>query len=140
MTTHVANELAPLEESPPEKVSGAVQGGRLVRYRATITMDEQASGDDIILAHVPGNLNFAFGIINASATLSTATIAIGYGASANEYRAAATFTAAAPTFFGPAAAVADDPNPGVRTVRALIGVAALPSSGTLVIDLYYSKT
>lgn len=138
--THLANELGPLGESPPDKVNGAVQGGRLLRFRATITMDEQADGDDIILARIPAGLNFAFGVITTTTSLADAEVSIGYGEHFDEYRATAAFTATnTPTLFGKAAAVAEGPNDEAREVRMLIAEDDLPSSGTLVVDLYYSK-
>lgn len=140
MATTYATEVAGYNEDPPEKSLGAVQGGRMVRYRATIDLDGQASGDDIILANVRDNANFAFGVITTDTSLDTSTLDIGHGAAYDEYATGLTLTATdTPTFFGAADAIAADPNDGEIEVRAVVGVAALPASGTLVIDLYYSK-
>ena len=78
-------------------------------------------------------------MINASATLgASATVAIGVSGTAGKYRTAATFTAAAPTLFGNVAAVDDAPLTAEETVIMTVAVAALPSSGTCTVDLYYS--
>lgn len=138
MAETYANEVAGLGTIPTTKSSGAVQGGRLRRFRATVTMAAQASGDTIVLAQVPAGHVFAYGVLNASATLGTSTLAIGTDAAAGKYRAAATFTAAAPTLYGASTAVDDDPLTAEEEVIATIGVAALPGSGTLIVDLYFS--
>lgn len=139
MANTYASEVAGLGTVPETNANGAVQGGRLRRFRATITLASQADGDTVTLARVPAGYAFAYGVINASATLgSTATVAIGVAGSAGKYRTAATFTAAAPTLFGNVAAVDDAPLTAAETVIMTVGAAALPSSGTCTVDLYYS--
>lgn len=140
MATTYATEVSGYTSDPPEKSLAAVQGGRMVRYRAAITLAGQAIDDEIVLAKVRDNANFAYGVITTDTSLGTATVKIGHGASFDEYRAAAEFTATnTPTPFGKADAIAADPNDGEIEVRAVVGTAALPASGTLVIDLFYSK-
>lgn len=140
MATTYATEVSGYTADPPEKSLAAVQGGRTIRHRATITLAGQAIGDEIVLAKVRDNLNFAYGVITSDTSLGTAELAIGYGANADEYRAAAAFTAVdTPTPFGKAAAISAAPNDGEIEVRTVVTVAALPAAGTLVIDLYYSK-
>lgn len=138
MAQTFATEVAGLDTVPVTNANGAVQGGRLRRFRATVTMASQADGDTIVLASVPAGYAFAYGIINASATLGSTTVAIGVSGTAGKYRAAAVFTAAAPTLFGVSTAVDDAPLSSGETVIATLGAAALPSSGTLIVDLYYS--
>lgn len=139
MANTYASEVSGLGTIPETNANGAVQGGRLRRFRATITLASQADGDTITLAKVPAGYAFAYGVINASATLgSTATVAIGVSGTAGKYRTAATFTAAAPTLFGNVAAVDDAPLTASETVIMTVGAAALPSSGTCTVDLYYS--
>ncbi len=102
-------------------------------------MAAQASGDDIVLAKVPAGYRFAFGIINASATMgASATVAIGISGATGKYRTAAVFTAAAPTLFGNSTAADDDALTAEETVLLTVAVAALPGSGTAYVDLYYS--
>lgn len=139
MATTYANEVAGFGTTPNTKPDGGIHGGRLRRFRASFTMAAQAAGDDIVLAKVPAGYRFAFGIINASATMgASATIAIGISGSTGKYRAAAVFTAAAPTLFAVNTAADDDALTAEETVLATIAVAALPGSGTAYVDLYYS--
>lgn len=139
MTTTYATDVAGLGTTPQTKASGAVQGGRMRRFRAVIQLAAQASGDDIVLARVPAGYTFAYGMVNASATLgASATIAIGVAGNTGKYRAAAVHTATVPTLFGLWSAADDVPLAAAETVLATIAVAALPGSGTAVIDLYFS--
>lgn len=139
MARTYANEVAGLGTSPTTKQDGGIQGGRLRRFRASFTMAAQAAGDDIVLAKVPAGYRFAFGIINASATMgASATVAIGVTGATGKYRAAAVFTAAAPTLFGVSTATDDDALTAEEDVLLTIAVAALPGAGTAVVDLYYS--
>jgi len=139
MATTYANEVAGLGTSPTTKQDGGIQGGRLRRFRASFTMAAQASGDTIVLAKVPAGYRFAFGIINASATMgASATVAIGIAGNTGKYRAAAVFTAAAPTLFGVSTATDDDALTAAEDVLLTIAVAALPGAGTAVVDLYFS--
>lgn len=138
MAQTYATEIAGQASTPITMANGGVVGGRLRRFRATVTLASQASGDTIVLAKLPAGYAFAFGIINASATLGTATVAIGNSTTAGKYRAAAVFTAAAPTLFGDVAAEDDAALTAEETVIATVGSAALPSSGTMVVDIFAS--
>lgn len=139
MAETYASEISGQSTIPTTMANGGVVGGRLRRFRATITLASQASGDTIVLAKIPAGHAFAYGVINASATLGgTATVAIGTAASAGKYRAAAIFTAAAPTLFGASTAVDDSALTAEETVIMTVGAAALPSSGTAIVDLYFS--
>lgn len=146
MTVYLSTELggsanqtaAPVGYKPRATVYGA----RLKRLRGTFTMASQVFGTDtLVIGNLPAGATFAFGVINASATLGTSTVAIGITGTTGKYRAGATFTTAdTPTFFGTAATqgAADPALSAEETVFVTIGIANLPSSGTLVIDLYYS--
>ena len=138
MAQTYASEVAGLGTTPTTNSNGAVQGGRVRRFRATITLASQADGDTVVLAQVPAGYAFAYGILNASATLGASTIAVGVAGTAAKYRAAAVFTAAAPTLFGLSTAVDDAPLAAGETVILTNTTAALPSSGTLIVDLYFS--
>lgn len=121
------------------KPAASVYGARLKRLRATFTLNTQTTSDTLVVGNLPAGATFAFGIINASATLgASATVAIGTSSSTGKYRAGAVFTAAAPTLFGPAAEQAGAVLTAEETVIVTIGVASLPSSGTFVVDLFYS--
>lgn len=140
MATTYAAEVSAQQTTPAGKSSGAYTGGRLRRWRATITLASQASGDDVVLARIPAGHTFAFGIINPGVALGgTATVAIGVSGATGKYRAAAIDNATGPKLFGLAAAVDDAPLGGTgEEVLLTVGAASLPSSGTLVVDLYYS--
>lgn len=140
MAQTFATELTGVDSSPSSKSSGAVQGGRLRRFRATIEFDGQAAGDTVVLADVPAGYVFAYGVTTASATAgASATIAIGPASSSGKYRAAAVHTTTAPTLFGVAAATKASPSTAVERVLATIAVAALPASADyMVVDLYFS--
>lgn len=138
MAQTYASEVAGLGTTPVTNSNGAVQGGRVRRFRATIALASQADGDTVVLAQVPAGYAFAYGILNASATLGSSTIAVGIAGTAAKYRAAAVFTAAAPTLFGVSTAVDDAPLTAQEVVILTNTTAALPASGTLIVDLYFS--
>ena len=110
--------------------------GRVRLRRATITMAAQATNDTIVLCNARAGEVFAYGVINVSATAGSSTIEIGTSADTDKYRAAATKTSTAPELFGIAgsqvALTADE------KIIATIKAAALPASGTLVIDMYFT--
>lgn len=143
MTDLLSTELTGINSTPRTIPNGAFVGGRIRRYRATITMAAQATTDNILLARARAGEAFAFGILTASATLSTSVIAIGTSqthGSNGQLRAAATFTAVdTPTFFGLASAVSQSQLSAQTPIYLTIATAALPGAGTLVVDLYYSN-
>ena len=128
-----------LNSTPPVMSNGAIHAARVYRYRAKITLASQASGDTITLAKIPANRGFMYGVINTDTSLGTATVSVGPSSSAAKYKAAAVFTSTdTPTLFGKNAPVVADPLSAEETVLLTIGTAALPSSGNLVVDLYFS--
>jgi len=146
---------------PKEKVEADVHGGGLIRRRATITAASQADGDTIVLGRRKVGEAFAGGQLVVSATLGSATVKIGPRSDDDAYRAAAVQTATnAPNVFGTAAALKADPaKAGIaydgnnlstdsgnsdpddieEDIILTVGTAALPSSGDIVIDLFFSK-
>lgn len=121
---------------------GNVVGGRLKRLRSTITFASQASGDTIALGNLPAGSVFAYGVMTTDTSTGTATVAVGVSGTAAKYKAAATFTSTdTPTLFGKAAPIAasDAGLAADEAVIATVGTAALPASGTMVIDLFYSS-
>jgi hypothetical protein len=147
MATYLSNELAGTATGTSTSAAAgyrpkaSVTGGRLRRMRATITFASQASGDVIQLGNLPAGAVFAFGTISVSATTGSATLAIGVSGTAAKYAAASAYTTAdAVTLFGKNAviAAADTGLAAEETVIATIAGAALPSSGTGVVDLFYS--
>ncbi len=135
-------ELAGFASLPQVKANAPIYGGRLRRYRATINLASQPTADNILLAVPPAGSAFAFGVIVASASLGTSVVAIGTNkthASNGQLRAAAVFTAVdTPTMFGTTAAIDDPALAGDTPIYLTLATAALPASGTLVIDLYYA--
>lgn len=140
MAQTYSTELQPTQLSPAQLASATSgYGARLHRYRASITLASQASGDTVVLAKIPAGQCFAHGVIVTDTSLGTATVAVGNSSSAAKYKAAAVFTATdTPTLFGKAAAVAGDPSSAQEDVLLTVGTAALPASGQLVVDLYFS--
>lgn len=126
------------------KPRATVYQGVLKRMRATFTLSATAvtTSDTLVIGNLPAGATFAFGVLTASVTMgASATLAIGTTGATGKYRAAATFTAAdTPTMFGVNTAVgAADPGLSAEEqVFITIASASLPTSGTLVVDLYYS--
>ncbi len=141
MVTTYSSEAQPaLNAVPARRVDGSVWTARLRRYRATVALAGQGNGDDVVLFRVPAGSVFAYGVLNSSASLGTSTIAVGVGGTTNRYKNAATFTAAnTPTLFGKAQEVSGAALPADTDILLTIGAAALPGSGTLVVDMYFSN-
>lgn len=142
MAQTFSTELAGIDSVPAVKPSAtAAYFARLKRFRATITLAAQASGDTIVLADIPAGMTFAYGVLTTSATLGAATVAVGNATTPAKYKAAAVFTTAdTPTLFGTAAAgAAQAALTASERVLLTIAAAALPASGTLVVDLYFSS-
>ena len=147
MAAYLSNELAGTTTGTTTaaatgyRPAATVYNSRLKRLRATITMVGQTTSDTLVLGNLPAGATFAFGVLNASATLgSAATLGIGITGSTDKYRTAATFTTAnTPTLFGNNAAVAAaTPLAAEEQVIGTIAAANLPTAGTFVVDLYYS--
>lgn len=138
--TFSAEATSYLNTVPTAMANGGVSGGRVRRWRATITLASQADGDTVTLFQVPAGMTFCYGVLLGSATLGTSTIAIGVSGTAGKYRAAATHTATTATLFGISSAADDVPLAAAETVILTNTTAALPASGTLVVDMYFSGT
>jgi hypothetical protein len=129
---------------PAAKLNGGRQHAKLRRLSALIDLAALGvtTADEVLLGRLPPGAFFVYGIINASVTMgASATLAIGTNpvhASNGQYRAAATFTTAVPTLFGVAAAAQAAASANPTDVFLTVGVANLPSSGLLNIDIFYS--
>ncbi len=153
MAQYYSKETAGYASNPIIKPATAAYGGRLRRYRASMdlsavnlttgTTGNVGTSDSVILARVPTGAVFDFGMITSSVTLGSAVVAIGTNpvhASNGQYRAAAVFTAVdTPTLFGLATAQAGSANTSDTLVYLTCATAALPTSGTLVVDLYFNQ-
>lgn len=150
-----SQQLAGQASRPIIKPTDPAYGGRLFRFRSVLNLAAIATTsfgttqaglpttDWIQLLTLPAGYVPGFGMINSSVSFGTSAIAIGTSAvhaSNGQYRAASAFTSTnTPTPFGRTdmaalAAVSID-----TPVYLTVGIADLPSSGTLVIDLYANK-
>lgn len=138
-TTTASATAAPVGYRP----AATVYQANLKRMRASFTLFATvATTDTLLVGFLPAGSTFAFGVITASATMGTSTLAIGTTGTTGKYRAAAVFTAVdTPTMFGPATQVgaAAPALSAEEKVFITIATASLPTSGTLVVDIYYSQ-
>lgn len=150
-----SQQMAGQASRPIIKPTDPAYGGRTYRFRASInlaaiatatfgsTQAAAATTDWIQLLTLPSGYVPDFGMITASVSLGTSVIAIGTSAthgSNGQYRAAGTFTAVdTPTLFGLASMSALGAVAGDTPVFLTIATAALPSAGTLVVDIYANK-
>lgn len=140
MTVFYSTELAGITSLPVIKATSQGYGARLIRFRASITLATQTTADTIVVAVVPAGYDFAFGVLTSTVSLGTSTIAIGFAGTTGFYRTAAVFTATdTPTFFGNTAAVAAVALTADQTIFITIATANLPASGTLMVDMFFSR-
>lgn len=138
MTVFYSTELAGIASLPVVKATSQAYGGRVRRYRATITLAAQATTDTIVTAVIPAGAIFCFGVITSTVTLATATLALGIAGTTGKYRTAAVFTAVdTPTPFGNTTALSMTALAAAEQHFLTIAVAALPGAGTLVVDEYW---
>ena len=141
-SNETAGDATGLTTAPPTgyRPAANVVGARTKAFRATITFASQASGSTFVLGKIPAGAAFAYGVITVSATTGSATIAVGNATTAAKHAAAAAYTTAdVPTVFGKAAAIAGAANTDDETIIATIAGAALPSSGTGVIEVFFTS-
>lgn len=140
MTVLYGANTTPRSTTPAGQVDGSVQGGHVRVYREKITLASQTTSDTIVLAYPTVGETFLYGVLTTDTSLGSSQVSIGIAGTTAKYKALGTFTATdTPTFFGKAAAqsaklTADE------TVFMTIGTANLPSSGTLVVDLYFAQS
>lgn len=109
-------------------LTGAV---RAIVAQIDLAEKDVNSGDIIVWGELEKGMVPLHGILNASATMGgTATLTVGTTETPNRFRAAAVFTAAAPTLYMPAAQVGV-PLTVKTQLRTVIAAADLPSSGIL---------
>ena len=121
---------------------------RVKRFKATVDLSGQAINDTLVLAAVPKECVFLMASVTASVSLVSSTLSIdgthidpvtkAIVIEAGKYSAArAVTTAETPILFGKTSASGEREYDEVIT--ATIAGAALPASGTLVIDLLFSS-
>lgn len=126
--------------SPVQLGRGDAFGAEVRAFTGSYTMASDASGDTITFFKIPKGYRVLEMTLNASATLgASATLAIGTAAAPTKYRAASTFTAAAPTKIMPGALMDDGPLTDDETIIGTVGTAALPSSGVVSLTAYCCK-
>ena len=113
---------------------------RTQNYRAVITLASQPAADQIRLFKLPAGVYPLRGLLASTVSLGTSTLAIGTSAATGKYRAAATFTAVdTPTPFMVTGANITSGLPvalvTAEEILATIAVAALPASGTCIVDM-----
>ena len=140
MTVFYSDEMDGLLNSVPVSLpSGAVVDGNVRVKRATITLATQTTSDTIVVAKGGNGENFLYGVINNTVSLGSSTVAIGVTGTTGKYKAAGTKTSTnTPALFGVVAAQVA--LTAEEEIFITIGAASLPSSGTLVVDLYFSAT
>lgn len=137
MTVLYGNQMTTIRTTTNKAEVGAV-GGRVRCFSETVTLASQATTDTIEVGILPIGARFLYGVYNSTVTLGgTAEIAIGITGNTAKYMASTALTAVTPTLFGKGAAV------GVKLtaqeiVFITIAVAALPASGTVSIQLFYT--
>lgn len=131
---------APRGLTPVGQMDGSQQGGNVRVYREIITLAAQTTADTIVVAYPSKGESFLRGVLTASVSLGTSTVAIGVAGATGKYRTAGAFTATdTPTLFGNAAAMAAK-LAADEAVFITIGTANLPASGTLIVDLYFAQS
>ena len=128
--------------SQPFQLPTAEQGhgAKRLMKRCLITMASQASGDTIKLGTYPKGCIPCGGEITVDTSTSSSTVAIGISGTTAKYKAAAAVTTTdVPQRFGKAAALVGAPLAAEEEVLLTLGSAALPSSGLMVVDLFYTQ-
>lgn len=136
MADFLPNEI-PAATKPVSRGAGAALRGSLQRSVVSFTLASQASGSRLMLPTVPKGARGIRHRLQASATLATATLALGTTGTTGKYRAAATLTVTTPEDVCSAANVA-----AILTADEVqfltVGTAALPAAGTLVVETLYN--
>jgi hypothetical protein len=147
MATYLSNELAGTTDGKTltpvlgTRLRGSVINGRVKRFRATITLNGQVSGDLLQLFTLPIGASFVLGSTVNSVSLGAATLGIGPLGTPTKYRgqSAGLTSVDTPVLFAAAAAGSSELS-AEEVVYATVGAATLPASGTLVIDMLVSLT
>jgi len=145
MPTYLSNELAGTTDGRTTaavlgtKSRGSVVNGRVKRFRATITLNNQVVGDLFYLFTLPVGASFILGSTVNSVSLGSTTLGTGAVGAATKYRgqSAGMTNVDTPLLFaasgaGSAELAAEEP------VFATLAGGNLPASGTLIIDMLVS--
>ena len=139
MTKTYSQEIAGSYANPVKLVDGAVVNGNVRVKRSTIPLAGQAVGDTIVIAKAVAGESFLYAVINNAPGLgSTATIAIGIEGDTGKYRVALKKDTVVPELASVAGSLAKLTTD--EEIFITVAAAALPASGTLVVDLYFAST
>lgn len=140
MANFYGTELSAVRGSLPQGMpDNVLVDGKVRRQRATFNLASQAIADTLSVAELPIGAVVTHIRVTASASLGTSTLAFGVAGTPAKYSAAAAYTGvnAEQVAAMTAAQKALAPNTALETVIATIAAAALPASGTLVIEIFY---
>lgn len=139
MAQTYSNENAGIDAVPPV-IPSALQAfsARVRVFRATIPLTGQAVGDTIVLGDIPAGYIFHYAVLNASVTLGTATLDLTLEGSVELAPPTGLTAASSPAVV--ASIASDSAEALTKQTRAYATVMseALPASGTLVIDMFWS--
>jgi len=139
MAVKYSAEMAGLAAVPVSLPSGGIVDGNARVKRATITLAAQTTSDTIVIAQAHEGESFLYGVLNTDTSLGSSQMAIGVTGTVAKYKAAAAHTATnAPAIFGVNAATAT--LTATEEIFITISGATMPSSGNLVVDMYFSAT
>lgn len=125
--------------APPLQADGRQVNAKKRVIVATKQLTADQIADDIVLGRIPANAIVTEIKMLSSASLGSATIAIGIAGATGKYRAAGTFTTVdVPTIVGPpASTVAAGPLTAGETLIATVAAAALADTTKLVFIIEY---
>lgn len=147
MPEHLSKELTAMAGPavPVNPTSASSFNARIKRFRATFDLASQASGDELVIVeNLPKEFVVLAALVTTSVSLATATLSIdgtdlATGTkTAGKYSAARTLTSVeTPVLLGKTSGCQD--RMANEKITATVGTAALPASGTLVIELLCSS-
>jgi hypothetical protein len=112
--------------------------GHVRCFVEVVTYASQAAADTIVVGTLPKGAKFLYGVLTASVSSGSTTIAIGVSGTAAKYKAAAAFTATdTPTMFG-VATTSHVALSAAETILITLAAATAPASGTLTVALFYT--
>ena len=133
-------ELAGVGSLPVVKPSAlSAYGARVKRFRATVPLTAQNVGDTVVLGLIPAGHIFAGVELVTDTSLGTSTVSVGISGTPAKYVAAQTLTAVnAPSPQGLVAQLIAGALTAQETIILTVATAALPASGNLLVDMYFS--
>lgn len=113
-------------------------GGRVRCFNEKVTLGGQAIGDVIEVGFLPRGARLLYGVLSTDTSLGISTLALGVDGNPTKYQAATTLTTAdTPIFFGNTQNIGEA-LVGEEGVIITVGADALPISGVLRLQLFYT--